>query len=144
MKTSALAFLFAVTSLAGAPVDPVNKNGKSIAIKGYDPVAYFTQSAPARGLPQVTQQWMGATWLFSSAGNRDLFAASPEKYAPRYGGYCAYAVSKGRTAGVDPEAWKIVDGKLYLNYSKGVQEKWQKDTKGRIEQADKNWPSLHR
>ena len=127
-----------------APVDPVNKTGKSIAIKGYDAVAYFAQGAPVKGLAQFMQDWMGATWLFANAQDRDLFMASPEKYAPQYGGYCAYAVSQGHTAGIDPEAWTIIDGKLYLNYSKGVPRKWQMDTKGRIEQADKNWPSLHK
>jgi len=124
-------------------VDPVNKSA-SIAIKGYDPVAYFKQGAPTKGSPQFAQQWMGATWLFASAENRDLFAANPEQYAPQYGGYCAYAVSEGHTASIDPEAWKIVDGKLYLNYSKGVQKKWQQDMASRIQRSDKNWPSLHK
>jgi len=87
---------------------------------------------------------MGATWLFSNVENRDLFAANPEQYAAQYGGYCAYAVSEGHTASIDPEAWKIVDGKLYLNYSKGVQKKWLADTTGRIQRGDKNWPTLHK
>ena len=77
--------------------------------------------------PQFSYQWMGATWLFATAENRDRFQAEPERYAPQYGGYCAYAVSKGRTASIDPEAWRVVDGKLYLNYSKGVQKKWEQD-----------------
>ena len=124
-------------------VDPINKSA-SIAIKGYDQVAYFKQGAPTKGSSQFAQQWMGATWLFASAENRDLFAANPEQYAPQYGGYCAYAVSEGHTASIDPEAWKIVDGKLYLNYSKGVQKKWQQDTASRIQRGDKNWPSLHK
>jgi hypothetical protein len=87
---------------------------------------------------------MGATWRFASAEHRDMFAASPEQYAPRYGGYCSYAVSQGHTASIDPEAWKIVDGKLYLNYSKGVQKMWEKDQAGYIGKADANWPGLHR
>ena len=144
MRKLILTFLFATVAFAGAPVDAVNKTGAGIAIKGYDPVAYFTQGAPVKGSSQFAHQWMGATWLFANSQDRDLFMASPEKYAPQYGGYCAYAVSQGHTAGIDPEAWTIIDGKLYLNYSKGVQRKWQMDTKGGIEQADKNWPSLHK
>jgi hypothetical protein len=87
---------------------------------------------------------MEATWLFSSAENRDRFAADPQKYAPQYGGYCSYAVSQGHTASIDPEAWRVVDGKLYLNYSKGVQKKWEMDTTGYIQKADQNWPGLHK
>jgi YHS domain-containing protein len=91
-----------------------------------DPV--YQQAGPVKGSAQFSYEWQGATWLFSSAENRDRFNAEPDRYAPQYGGFCAYAVSKGRTASIDPEAWKIVDGKLYLNYSKGVQKKcrtWQ-------------------
>ena len=85
---------------------------------------------------------MGATWRFSTEANRDAFAANPEKYAPQYGGYCAYAVSEGYTASTTPEAWKIVDGKLYLNYSKDVQKIWEQDIPGRIANGDKNWPKV--
>jgi len=142
---SSIIIVSAVTLLLGGSlVEPVNRNGKGMAIKGYDPVAYFKQGAPVKGTPQFAQQWMGATFLFANAENRDLFAASPEQYAPRYGGYCAYAVSEGHTANIDPEAWKIVDGKLYLNYSKGVPQKWAKELESRISRADKNWPSLHK
>ena len=86
---------------------------------------------------------MGATWRFASAKNRDAFAAMPAKYAPQYGGYCAWAVSLGYTASTDPEAWKVVDGKLYLNYSKGVQRQWVDDgPRTLIKAGDKNWPDL--
>jgi YHS domain-containing protein len=139
-----LSLLLAASVQAGTPVERVNKDGKGAAIKGYDPVAYFKQSAPVKGAPQYSYSWMGANWLFSSAENRDLFQSGPEQYAPQYGGYCAYAVSENHTANIDPEAWKIVDGKLYLNYSKGVQKKWQQDTPGRIDRADRNWPGLHK
>jgi YHS domain-containing protein len=131
-----------MTAMAGK-VDPVYQHG-GLAIRGYDAVVYYQQSAPVKGSSQFKYQWRGATWLFASAENRDLFQADPERYAPQYGGYCAYAVSKGRTASIDPEAWKIVDGKLYLNYSKGVQKKWEEDVPGNIVKADKNWPDLHR
>ena len=126
-----------------AKVDPIHQHG-GLAIRGYDPVAYYQQSAPVKGSSQFSYQWQGARWLFASAENRDRFQAEPEHYAPQYGGYCAYAVSKGRTASIDPEAWKIVDGRLYLNYSKGVQKKWEQDVPGNIVKADRNWPELHK
>jgi YHS domain-containing protein len=138
-----LALTLTARLTARSLVDPVNKSGKT-AIKGYDPVAYFTGSGPVKGSPQFPHQWMGAEWRFASAANRDLFAAAPEKYAPQYGGYCAYAVSENYTANIDPEAWKIVDGKLYLNYSKSVQKIWMMDQARRIAQADRNWPGLHK
>ena len=86
---------------------------------------------------------MGATWYFACAENRDRFAADPERYAPQYGGYCAWAVAHGYTAKIDPEAWKIVDGKLYLNYSKDVQADWAEDIPGNISKGDANWPKIH-
>jgi len=114
----------------------------NVAIKGTDTVAYFTESKAVPGSEEFTHQWQGATWQFASAENRDLFAANPEEYAPQYGGYCAYAVSKNQTAPIEPEAWKIVDGKLYLNYNQDVQETWEKDIPGYIEKADANWPGV--
>ena len=124
--------------------DPIYKNGSGLAIRGYDPVAYFTDQRPVKGLPQFNYSWMGATWLFATAANRDQFSADPARYAPQYGGYCSYAVSKGHTASIDPEAWRIVDGKLYLNYSKGVEKTWEEDVPGNIQKADQNWPGLHK
>lgn len=130
---------------AGAePVDPVNKAGRGVALKGYDPVAYFTAGKPVKGAADFSHEWMGATWRFSSAANRAQFQANPEKYAPQFGGYCAWAVSHGYTADIDPEAWKVVDGKLYLNYNKSVQRKWEQDQRNRIEEANRNWPRLHK
>src|SRR5437764_481032 len=99
----------ALAGLGRSAVAPVYKDGNGLAIRGYDPVAYFQQGGPVKGSPALRQEWMGATWLFSSAANRDVFATNPDKYAPRYGGYCAYAVSEGDTASIDPEAWRIVD-----------------------------------
>jgi YHS domain-containing protein len=133
----------AMQLMAAGRADPVNKDG-NVAIKGYDPVAYFTQSAAVKGSPQFTQAWMGATWQFSSAANRDEFARNPEKYAPQYGGYCAYGVSKGHAVSIDPEAWKVVDGKLYLNYSKDVQKTWSGNIPDNIERANRKWPDLHK
>jgi len=141
-RTGALAAMAA--SLYAGQVNPIRTDRKGIAIDGYDPVAYFTDNKPVRGSTAFSYKWMDATYLFSSADHRDHFAAEPQKYVPQYGGYCAYAVSQGHTASIDPEAWRIVDGKLYLNYSKGVQKKWAADTADYIQQADRNWPTLHR
>jgi YHS domain-containing protein len=113
-----------------------------IAIEGADPVAYFTEGAYVPGSEQFTHDWSGVTWYFASAANRDTFVSNPEQYAPQYGGFCAWAVSQGYTAPIDPQAWKIVDGKLYLNYDRNVQAKWEKDVPGNIAKADANWPQV--
>ena len=123
-------------------LDPIYTNWRGLALSGYDPVAYFEVGAPVAGSPQFEFEWQGATWRFSSAEHLAAFRANPERYAPQYGGYCAWAVSNGNTASSDPEAWKIVDGKLYLNYSRAIQEKWQGDVPGNIRRADANWPRL--
>lgn len=115
---------------------------KAGAIKGYDPVAYFSESKAVKGEKSFSYEWQGATWYFSSAENLAAFTGNPEKYAPQYGGYCAYAVSQGYTAGINPDAWRIVEDKLYLNYSSGVQRKWEANQAAFIEQADKNWPKV--
>jgi YHS domain-containing protein len=137
--------LAAIAMVAGtAPalaLDPVFSRGGK-AIRGYDPVAYFTEGQPVPGKAEHTADWMGAEWHFASAANRDLFVAQPERYAPQYGGYCAWAVAEGYTASIDPHAWRVVDGKLYLNYSKSVQERWEQDVPGNIARADRNWPGL--
>ena len=115
---------------------------RSGAIRGYDPVAYFTTGRPLRGSPQFTHQWRGAAWHFASAENRDAFAATPEKFAPQYGGYCAYGVANNYAVSIDPAAWSIVEGKLYLNYSLGVRNDWSKDIPAYIRKADANWPQV--
>jgi YHS domain-containing protein len=113
-----------------------------VAIEGTDPVAYFTEGKPVEGSSDFEHEWMGATWRFASAADRDRFAADPDKYAPQYGGYCAWAVSQGYTAKIDPAAWTIVDDKLYLNYSKDVQAQWSQDVPGNVAKADANWPKI--
>lgn len=145
MNRLAFILTFALATLSAKdPVDPVNKTKNGIAIKGYDAVAYFTQSAPTKGSAEFTHEWNGAKWQFASAANRDSFAKDPARFAPQFGGYCAWAVSKNYTADTDPTAWKIVDGKLYLNYNAEVQKMWSQDIPGRIAAGDKNWPSLHK
>ena len=139
---TALFFSMAVPSLAEAKSE-IYKNWRGIAIKGYDPVAYHEEGKPVKGSSQYEFTWKDAKWRFASAAHRDLFEADPEKYAPRYGGYCAYAVSQGYTASVDPEnAWTIFEGKLYLNYNVDVKKTWQKDIPGNIKKADANWPGV--
>lgn len=113
-----------------------------IAVDGTDVVAYFTQAAPVAGDAGITADYMGATWRFASEANRDAFVADPAAYAPQYGGYCAYAVSQGYTASTVPEAWTIVDDKLYLNFSTSVKRRWERDIPGYIEAANANWPSV--
>ncbi|UEM02859.1 YHS domain-containing protein [Skermanella rosea] len=114
----------------------------SVAVGGYDPVAYFTQGRPVEGSKEFSTRWMDAEWRFASAANRDLFIAAPEKYAPQYGGYCAWAIAQNKTASGDPKLWKVVDGKLYLNYDQDVQQRWEKDIPGFIASADRNWPAV--
>lgn len=110
-----------------------------IAIKGYDTVAYFIAGKAIKGSESISFQWHDMTWYFLSKENRDLFMSSPEKYAPQYDGYCAWAMTESRKAHTDPEAWKIVNGKLYLNCSKSAYEKWSNDIPGNIKKADRNW-----
>jgi len=112
------------------------------AIRGYDPVAYFTEGKPVKGDVKLVYNWSEADWYFSSQKNLDLFKASPEKYAPQYGGYCAFGLSNGYKAPTDADAWTIENDKLYLNYNLQVRQQWNKDRQQRIKQADQNWPSV--
>ena len=121
---------------------PVFSTGDG-AIRGYDPVAYFTEQKPVKGSADYTAEYEGATWRFSSAANRDLFVADPLRYAPQYGGHCAFAMTSGNLASTDPEAWYIHEGKLYLNYSKGIQKRWLRDVPGNIAKADGQWAEKH-
>lgn len=114
----------------------------TFAIRGTDPVAYFTEGRPVEGSEEFTSTYNGAVWAFSSAENKALFDADPTAYAPQYGGYCAWAVAQGYTASTVPEAWHIEDGKLYLNFSLGVQRRWSEDIPGNISKGDANWPNV--
>jgi hypothetical protein len=113
-----------------------------LALEGYDAVAYFTDGAPLLGNAQFTQQWQGARWQFGNAAHRDAFAADPARYAPQYGNYCAFAVSRGTTAHGDPKLWAIVDNKLYLNNNSFAQQLWNEDRPGNISAGDQNWPLI--
>lgn len=141
-------FVFSATVFASEPINTLEKSGlfgfkpSGIAIRGTDTVAYFTQGQVVKGSDSFSTQWQGATWKFASQKHLDLFLAEPEKYAPQYGGYCAYGVSNGYLVKIEPENWSIVDGKLYLNYNDSVQEKWSRAKQGYIASADKQFPAL--
>lgn len=140
---SRLAVAVLLVATAAAALSPVNKSLLGgVAIDGYDPVAYFTDGRPVEGRKEFAHDWAGATWRFASAAHRDLFVAAPGKYAPQYGGYCAWAVSNNYTADTDPQAWSIVEGRLFLNYNLEVRSKWEQDKPGNIARADRNWPKL--
>jgi hypothetical protein len=142
---SKAALLFALVAGATAPViafDKVNESDNGVAIKGYDPVAYFTEGRAVMGKSDFSYKWQDAEWHFASAADRDLFAANPERYAPQYGGYCAYSMAAGKVAGVDPQAFKIVNGKLYLNWSKEIADKFSDDASKNIIIGDENWVKI--
>jgi YHS domain-containing protein len=121
-------------------VEPVNKDKAGLALRGYDAVAYFREGAAAEGRAEFAHEWNGARWLFKSAENREAFARDPRAYAPQYGGYCSYAVAHGYTADADPRAWKVVGGKLYLNYNAEVRKLWEQDIPGFLQKSEQNWP----
>lgn len=127
-----------VPIIAQTRTGPVNaENG--VAIHGYDPVAYHTEGAAIRGDEAFSYDWNGATWWFQDEVSKDAFVADPDRYAPAYGGYCAWAMSNDSIAGIDPERWTIEDGKLYLNYSRWTKLRFDTDIDDRVEAADQYW-----
>lgn len=114
----------------------------NLAIDGYDAVAYFTQNAPVVGSAEHTATWNNATWRFASAEHKAMFMAEPEKYAPQFGGYCAWATSQGYIAPANPNNWRIVDGELFLNFNARAQGLWEGDVPGNIAKGDANWPRV--
>ena len=119
-----------------------NLDRSGLAIQGYDPVAFFTDHKPVKGRPAITSTHNGATYWFASGEHKKLFDQAPAKYEPAFGGYCAYGVSRNKLVEVDVNAFQIVDGKLLLQYSKGIRDDFNEDTKGNLARADKNWPGL--
>jgi YHS domain-containing protein len=139
--------LFSSTRALAAPPANTLKSGlfggrADTAILGYDPVAYFTDGKPVKGQDNLSFDYLGAKWKFASQSHLDLFKAEPEKYAPQYGGYCAYGVTQDALVSIEPDKFKIINGKLYLNYDADVQAKWLKDTAGYIRQADAKFQAL--
>ena len=136
------ALLFAVQDARAAQSEVFTGLVNGVAVGGYDPVAYFSKGKPVKGTQAISLQYKGATWRFNSDANRLLFEADPAKYAPQYGGYCSWAVSRGYTAKGDPLAWTVVDGKLYLNYNLNVKNNWKKNIPANIAKANANWPNV--
>jgi len=131
-----------VSCTTPASITPINMTAKGVALKGYDAVAYITMERAVPGQEALQYKWQGAIWFFATGEHLEIFQENPDAYAPQYGGYCAYAVSQGTTADIDPESWAIVDGKLYLNLNPDVQKLWQRNQEEYIRQADANWPRL--
>jgi hypothetical protein len=135
------AFLAASTAVAG---ERINKDAEDLAIRGYDTVAYFTQGRPVEGSPEFEHVWQEARWRFASAEHRALFAGDPDRYAPQFGGFCTGGMGLGQLAPIDPEAWVIVEGRLYLHYDKEGRDEIAADPKAHIAAAAKRWETLGR
>ena len=151
LRLGASAILGAVALSCGAMAVRAGPDKKSavftefrsgLALDGYDAVAYHEAGAPTKGSSEFTAEYNGAKWRFASAETRDRFIADPARYAPQYGGYCAWAAAEGYTAKGDPRHWKVVDGKLYLNFNGRIQRRWEQDIPGHIAKADANWPGI--
>jgi YHS domain-containing protein len=142
---STLAFLTAIILLSASAfaAELVNASGASkIAVSGYDPVAFFTDSKPVHGSPSISMEYKGATYRFATEEHKKLFTAAPEKYLPQYGGFCAFGVGRGKLVEVDINTWQVRDGKLYLNLNPDILKKFNADIPGNLAKADKNWPEL--
>ena len=142
LSITILLTFFTASVSAADPVNTLDRSGlwgyepSGIAVRGYDAVAYFTLGKPTEGKEAFETQWNGATWHFASQQHLDMFVANPEKYAPQYGGYCAYGVAVGNLVKIEVDLWDIVDGKPYLNYNEDLQKKWRADIPGFIAEAD--------
>ncbi len=140
VKSLFLAFTLALFAPLAAQAESFTHNAP--AVHGYDVVSYHTAKRPVRGNGYFASNHEGATYLFSSEENKKTFDANPAKYVPAYGGYCAYGVSVGKKFDGDPEVWRVVDGRLYLNLDASIQDEWFKDVNGHIRTANKNWPKI--
>lgn len=142
MKKTVLFLMIAFASIGSYAQNSEVFSNDEGAIKGYDPVAYFKEGKPVKGNTNYVYRWREADWHFSKKENLDAFKSAPEKFAPQYGGYCAYGTSQGYKAETAPDAWTVANGKLYLNYNTEVKTMWTKDQKAFIEKADANWPKI--
>lgn len=142
MKTILVATGLMLSGVGFAADSDANADANDVAIHGYDTVAYFTKSAPTKGTAKFTATYKNTVYQFASAENRDLFRADPTKFAPQFGGYCAMGVALNKKLDVDPTAWRVVDGKLFLNLNKDVQTKWLSDVPGNIKTAYEVWPAI--
>ena len=142
MRKVALSVLFIAGWFWSSAQKPEVFTTKEGAIRGFDPVSYFTENGARKGKTELSLDYHNATWYFSSAANRELFKANPEKYAPQFGGYCAFGMSRGYKAETQPDAWTIVDGKLFLNYNDNVRKEWNKNQADFISKAFANWTKV--
>ena len=134
--------LFCVAAVSARAGGPVNVDGHGVAIKGYDPVAFFTDHKAVKGDEKLHSNYQGATYDFASVEHKAAFDQDPAKYAPQFGGYCAYGVSQGHKAPIEPDAFQIVDGRLLLQYNAAVRDKFNQDQPGNLKKADGNWPAI--
>ena len=143
-RLTATAFLMVASSVSAfaGNLPELNLSNSGLALRGYDPVAYFTEGEPREGNAELAVSYKGGTYHFASQEHQDLFVANPDKYLPAYGGYCAYGTAVGVKVDGDPSLWTIVDGRLYLNINRGVDRTWRRDKANFISQADANWPGL--
>lgn len=142
MVTSLLISVLSASTYAGNPVY-TGENG-DVAVEGHDVVAYFTDGEPIEGSTEYSMQWRGAEWRFANEAHLSRFREDPEKYAPAYGGYCAYGVAKGKALASSPEYWAIHDGRLYLNLNADIHGNWNEDREGHVAAANKQWPKVAR
>ena len=141
-KILMLPVIMLVTASAVSAQRAAVYNTNGVALTGYDVVAFFTEKKPVKGDTAFKTNWQDVEWLFSNAAHRDAFKADPEKYAPQFGGYCAYGTAEGHKAPTETGTWTIVNDKLYFNYNKSVQKGWLKDQQHLIEKANAQWPSI--
>jgi len=134
--------VLALASGAAAAKELVNVDDNGLALEGYDPVAFHTEGKAVKGKSEITFRHRGATYRFASPENRAKFESEPDRYAPAFGGFCAYGASNGYAAPVEIETWQLFDGRLLLNYDLQIKAKFDADRKGYLEKADRNWPSI--
>lgn len=148
VKLTLLGILMSVVpvtwAVAGGASEPIATDSFGVAIKGYDTVAYFTEGRALKGKKEFEFSWQGARWYFANTSHRDLFAANPERYVPKFGGFCSSGLSRGMKVTADPEAWTIVDGRLYLKFNKAVRDRWRQNTAENIKKAEKNWDNIRK
>ena len=134
--------LIALSQLATFAADKSSMKDNTVAINGYDTVAYFTENRAVKGNSEYSYTWNEATWYFSKPENRDLFATNPERFAPQFRGHCAYGLAKGKLVAANPEEWTIVDGKLYMNYNRTFRDQWRQDKSAMVKKANENWAEV--
>lgn len=138
----AAVFLLALQPMAALSQEIFTRGGSTLALEGFDAVSYFVAGKPVAGDPNIVSRYKGVVWRFANAENKAAFDANPKKYVPQYGGHCAWGTARGYAVRGDPQVWRIVNGKLYLNYNRSVQTKWNRDIPGFISQGDRNWPEV--